>query len=490
MKTAPIVVFIVLCACVLISCNQMGPPDQCPKLWLRSPGPDQTGLGKKVLFQWVGTPWNPDAGAQSPRESCRALYEIDHYVLLYGQAANWDSETDIVRVETTATSVESNELYYDTEYYWLVAAFQWVPGSSKEEPEKLVWTQVGPRQFTTMKEPGEMVTIPAGQFTMGDHFHPEWTGGETAPWYLMDQPAHDVALSKSFQIGKYEVTNQEFVAFLNSVEVPFYDDDLLNPGEGKGWLNGHPLIHTNWDDPSMGICYDTIDSQWKIKTSWTNTNVEPNVTVPLNYAAMPVVNVSWYGAAYYCDWLSQMLGYEEAYDSSSGTLRSVPRDNGGFRLPTEAEWEYCARGGGGDTLYSGTSIFPANYAWFAWNSDIGDGTGMRVHEVGQKLPNELELYDMTGNVFEICSDWWGLYCAEYGEAGCPVLLTDPAGPEQPDPPVYFYKVMRGGSWSTEDGDDGQTYLSNVRRHSIFPENMESNVGFRVARTLPPGNSEN
>ncbi|HQC38350.1 MAG TPA: SUMF1/EgtB/PvdO family nonheme iron enzyme, partial [Thermotogota bacterium] len=141
-----------------------------------------------------------------------------------------------------------------------------------------------------------------------------------------------------------------------------------------------------------------------------------------------------------------------------------------------------------DTLYSGTSIFPANYAWFYWNSDLSDGTGRRVHEVGQKLPNELELYDMTGNVFEMCSDWWEMYCAEYAQEGCPLLMTDPAGPEQPDPPVFSFKVMRGGSWGTEDGEDGLTYLSNVRRFSIFPENTESDVGFRVARSIAGGPS--
>ncbi len=199
----------------------------------------------------------------------------------------------------------------------------------------------------------------------------------------------------------------------------------------------------------------------------------------MNYAAMPVVNISWYGAVYYCDWLSRM---EEAYDSSSGSVRNISRTGGGFRLPTEAEWEYCARGGGGNTLYSGTNLFPANYAWFYWNSDISDGTGSRVHEVGQKLPNILGLYDMTGNAFEMCSDWFEVYCCEY-PTGCPVVSTDISGPVQPDPPVFSYKVMRGGSWDSAD-DGGNTFLSNVHRHSIYPENTENTVGFRIARTIP------
>jgi len=465
----------VMIAFVLTSFNQMGTPDVCPELWLLYPKADQTGLGTKVRFQWHGIPWNPGKSFLKEQERDRENWEIDYYVLLYGKASDWESETNIIRIETTETSAESYNLFFNTEYYWMVIAFQ--------ELDKVVWTQVGPRSFTTMKEPGEMVTIPAGQFTMGDHFHPEWEGGETAPWYLIDQPAHVVALSQSFQIGKYEVTNQEYVAFLNNMKVPFYEEDPAYPTEGKGWLNGKPVIKTHFEDPSTGIYYDIDLNEWVVKTSWTNTNVVPNVTVPLNYAAMPVVNVSWYGATFYCDWLSQMMGHEEAYGLSTEIPQTNSRDNVSYRLPTEAEWEYCVRDMGGDTLYSGTSIFPANYAFFAWNSDYSDGTGQRVHEIGQKLPNMLGLYDMTGNVFEMCSDWYEIYCAQYGEEGCPPLITDPAGPEQPDPAIYTQKVMRGGSWATDDGDDGQTYLSNVRRHSIFHEGMENDVGFRVARTL-------
>jgi len=477
----------------LVSCSQMGSPDVAPKVWLRSPAFDQTGVGREVLFQWYATPWNPGVDSQSSRISGRGEYEIDHFVLSYGEKSKWgtwEMETDYVRIETTATSAESRELLYDTEYYWTVTAFQWVLDSSSSGfVKKLVWTEAGPRQFTTMKEPGEMVAIAPGQFTMGDNFHPAWEGGETPPWYFADQPAHAVSLTRNFEIGKYEVTNQEFVEFLNSAAVPFYEEDIHNPIDGKGWLNGHPVIETSKDDPSTGIYYDPIAQEWKTKTAWTNTNVEPNVIVPLNYAAMPVVRVSWYGAAFFCDWLSQMSGYAQAYDSSSGEVRNVPRDNGGYRLPTEAEWEYCARGGGGDTLYSGTNLFPANYAWFAWNNDMMDGAGSRVHEVGQKLPNSLELYDMTGNVFEMCSDWFETYCAEYGAQGCPGVVIDPTGPEQTDPPVYTFKAMRGGSWGTDDGEDGQTYLSNVRRSSISPENTQNTVGFRLARTILPEGSQ-
>jgi len=472
--------FLLICVIFLFSaCFYNVNDTDLPIVRLLWPGDTQTGLGLNVFFQWIGFP------TIKTEVKTREDPVIDHYVVVYAEESEWWNPANRISYTTAATGVESRVLDYNTTYRWQVFAYQEVEEADKQSSRRIVEGKSNVFSFTTMKEPGEMVTIAPGQFTMGDHFHPEWEGGEIPPWYFNDQPAHAVSLTKNFEIGKYEVTNQEFLEFLNNVGVPFYEEDPAYPTEGMGWLNGRPVIETWWDDPSTGIYYDIVDKKWKIKTAWTNTNVEPNVTVPLNYAAMPVTRVSWYGATFYCDWLSRMSGYAEAYNSSSGEARIVPRDNGGYRLPTEAEWEYCARGGGGDTLYSGTSIFPANYAWFYWNSDLSDGTGRRVHEVGQKLPNELELYDMTGNVFEMCSDWWEMYCAEYAPEGCPLLMTDPAGPEQPDPPVFSFKVMRGGSWGTEDGEDGLTYLSNVRRFSIFPENTESDVGFRIARTVLP-----
>lgn len=105
----------------------------------------------------------------------------------------------------------------------------------------------------------------------------------------------------------------------------------------------------------------------------------------------PVINVSWMDAAAYCEWASEMLG------------KTV-------RLPTEAEWEYAARGGNKSRgyKYSGNdSIHISDVAWFANNSNS------QTHPVAEKAPNELGIYDMTGNVWEWCSDWYdGEYYAK------------------------------------------------------------------------------
>ena len=137
-----------------------------------------------------------------------------------------------------------------------------------------------------------------------------------------------------------------------------------------------------------------------------------------------------------------------------------------FRLPREAEWEYAARGGRQSRgfLYSGSDDAD-EVAWHDGNSSLGFGKGAKTHPVGQKKPNELGLYDMSGNVWEWCQDWYGEYTAE--------TQTDPAGPAS-----GRYRVLRGGSsWSNAKYgrvsfrfDGGLGYRS-------------SSVGFRLALSL-------
>ena len=105
-----------------------------------------------------------------------------------------------------------------------------------------------------------------------------------------------------------------------------------------------------------------------------------------------------------------------------------------YRLPTEAEWEYSARNAGKEEIWAGTSSESdlGNYAWYRVNSDH------KTHPVGQKRPNGLGLYDMTGNVCEWCWDWYGGYP--------PGNVTDPTGPSSGSS-----RVFRGGSWLNSAG---------------------------------------
>jgi len=129
-----------------------------------------------------------------------------------------------------------------------------------------------------------------------------------------------------------------------------------------------------------------------------------------------------------------------------------------YRLPTEAEWECAARSGGKSEKYAGTSSDPDGYAWHSSNS------GSKTHPVGQKRPNGLGLYDMTGNVWECCQDWYD----ENYYSGSP--RDNPQGPSSGS-----YRVFRGGGWYYVPG-----LICTSYRHIIYPSNRDFSGGFRVA----------
>jgi len=130
----------------------------------------------------------------------------------------------------------------------------------------------------------------------------------------------------------------------------------------------------------------------------------------------------------------------------------------GGRLPTEAEWEFAARGGklSKGYIYSGSNDLNA-VAWYIANS------GGTTHPVGQKAPNELGIYDMSGNVWEWCSDWYG---ETYYNSGS---QTDPTGPGSGS-----YRVFRGGSW---DFDALSCRVAD--RYCYLPSFRDGSLGFRV-----------
>ncbi len=170
---------------------------------------------------------------------------------------------------------------------------------------------------------------------------------------------------------------------------------------------------------------------------------------------MPVINVSWYDAVEFCNWLSEQEGLTPVY-SGSGDNISCNFDANGYRLPTEAEWEYAARGGNKSRgyKYSGSDNID-DVAWYI------DNSGIKTHPVGQKKANELGLYDMSGNVYEWCWDWYGYYSSS--------SQTDPEGPSSGS-----YRVGRGGSWTGNAG--GASWLV---RALDSPEDWDSHSGFRV-----------
>lgn len=166
---------------------------------------------------------------------------------------------------------------------------------------------------------------------------------------------------------------------------------------------------------------------------------------PNEHPEAPVVNVSWNDAISFCNLLSQQAGLTECYSISEDGERVVWNGEAdGYRLPTEAEWQYACKAGTGGYRYGELDEI-------AWYQENAKGT---AHLVGQKLPNAWGLYDMLGNVWEWC---WDLY----------------------DVNVYgSYRIFRGGSWAEEARGCGAT----CRRRS-HPTFRIDDLGFRLARSL-------
>ena len=175
-------------------------------------------------------------------------------------------------------------------------------------------------------------------------------------------------------------------------------------------------------------------------------------------AEHPVERVSWFDAVRFCNALSLRCGLSPAYTIGEGSEPEVSCDfsSSGFRLPTEAEWEYAARAGQ-DFIYSGSNN-PNEVGWHE------DNSGGRTHPVGLRNPNVWGLYDMSGNVWEWCWDWKGAYPQN--------ASVDPSGPS-----TGSSRVFRGGSWLY-----GPAILRAANRRWRNPAYAWFNLGLRLSRS--------
>ena len=193
----------------------------------------------------------------------------------------------------------------------------------------------------------------------------------------------------------------------------------------------------------------------------------------------PVVYVSWYNAVEYCNKRSEKEGLSPAYTihknksdpnnkSSEDKVKwkvALNQNAEGYRLPTEAEWEYACRAGTTTPFNTGENITTeqANYNGNPYNNNAGGTYRKGTTPVGSFAPNPWGLYDMHGNVWEWCWDWWGLYSKD--------AQADPQGAQ-----TGSDRVLRGGSW-----DFCAQYLRSAYRFNSAPSWQYFIIGFRVAR---------
>jgi len=265
----------------------------------------------------------------------------------------------------------------------------------------------------------EMVFVPGGSFQMGNPNTSIWPN--TSVGDSDERPVHTVTLS-GFNMGKYEVTQAQYKTVMGA----------LPPS-----MSGSPY--------GLGENY-------------------------------PIYYVSWYDALVFCNKLSMIEDLSPAYrisgstnpsdwgtvpTSSNSTWNAVTIVSGssGYRLPTEAQWEYAAKGGSGSPgnyTYSGGNT--VDYvAWYSGNSNN------MTQEVGKKQANGLGIHDMSGNVWEWCWDWYGDYSSG--------AQTNPTGPA-----TGTRRVERGGSWSNP-----ASYARSADRLYSYPDVRINDFGFRLVR---------
>ena len=225
---------------------------------------------------------------------------------------------------------------------------------------------------------------------------------------------------------------------------------------GSFYMGLHPVTQGQWYDV-MGTRPGFFDGRNAVNlANWSVVPASPTH----DWRDLPVEQVSWFDAIEFCNRLSAMAGLTPAYTIAGvGNDRVVAwnRNANGYRLPTEAEWEFAARGGNacrGNFAFSGSDN-AGEVAWYVGNS------GGRTHPVGRLRPNALGLYDMGGNVFEWVWDWHGPY-------------PNPAGT-----PLGTGRVRRGGGWL-----NSSEHVRSTTRARGNPSAQLSELGFRVARPLP------
>ncbi len=333
--------------------------------------------------------------------------------------------------ELTISGLETNRLYS--------VALRWAD-------QDTVWSELSTVVRAVTPLVGDLsvsvVEIPSGSFEMGDGA--SFCGNED----------HEVTLTHSFDLGQYEVTNEEYADLLQWA----YNHEYVAADGSSVWdnLDGGTSELLDLDADGCEIAF--ADGVFSIRNAGHGENADH-----------PVKEITWFGAAAFCDWLNLYEGLTRSYDHGDWSLEAgTPYGAGGYRLPTDAEWEYAAQ-------YDDDRIYPwgngspdcalANY-WecgLDWSTPVGSYPGAPT--IGEGA-----LYDMAGNVWEWCQDW---FTCSLGTDP----VTNPAGPASGTD-----RLLRGSSWYLVEPE---RMRCAYRGQSHAPDFSSERIGFRVARSASP-----
>jgi formylglycine-generating enzyme len=298
-----------------------------------------------------------------------------------------------------------------------------------------------------------MIDIPAGTFAMG---RPDELPGESD-----EVPVREVTLL-AYRIGRYEFTNAECVAVLNWA----HTNRRLQEQDGKPFSGRFGAVYLN------GVLLKPV---YDGRIAFSSDRFFVLMQDGLFMEDHPVIQVTWYGAVALCNWLSEMHGLDPAYDLN--TWQRIEPATNGYRLPTEAEWERAAAWDAERRRSVTPELTPAraNYAFnnpleklgmeeYPFTTPVGFFSGLNSD--AEYAASPAGCFDMAGNVYEWCEDWFASYDAE--------TQRNPLGPTEGD-----FKVVRGGGWSSN--------ANACRPHNrgwSDPNMHFRTFGFRLAQSIP------
>ncbi len=450
----------------------------------------ELGSGTIVIDQTpdnlAGAEWSLTGPMDKSGSGDRSLMDmvVGDYTLTWSEVTDYITPPSSTQKMTTDATIAFSGLYSSVGTIIIELAPDGLIGAG--------WTLSGPHSATGSSD-STLVDVPGGEYTLTWHSVTGWSGPSNSNQFLpangtltfsgtytldlemaegyveippasvsmpatftmgstimYDETPHEVVLTRRFTMSETEVTNSQYVQAVQWA----YDNDHVT------------ISNNNVLDTIVASSPELLEIGHE-----SNEIAFSDGVFSTSYPERPVGDLTWMGAAVYCDWLSMQASLPRAYDHVTWKCNDGdPYGAVGYRLPTEAEWEFACRAGTtthfntGDCLDAGTE---ANYDGNHPYEECPAGSFLvRAADVRSYPANGWGLFEMHGNLYEWCNDYFGSYNGDE---------TNPTGTGYAD-----RRVLRGGRWF---GYNGAAECRSAYRGNIFPHLSDSTFGIRPVRTI-------